>query len=405
MADVDTAGRRRGRDERLQLRSKLWRLSSLPSVQACGRSLIPQGDGYVSVQVAQGVAGVSGLLTCSSVSACPCCSARIRESRARTIEAAGVAHLRAGGRLVWVTLTLPHDTGDDLADLLDTVLGGWSHLLMQRDWRALGERFGIDHGKGRRRVGYVRSLEVTHGRSGWHPHVHALLFLDGSAGRHAAAALADCLRSTWQEYVVARGWRLPEQLDVQAIGGRTGHAGLLRYLSKVQDQWAEPSDSRWSLGREMARGDRKRGRRWHTRLPFQLAASAAEGSARDLLLWHEYERATKGRRVIQPSQGLFRALGVKEVADELAPEVVEGVEVAQVEPADWKLVVRFRAVVRLYRAAERGGGPAVYDLLDSLRAWDRAWTLAREREAQARPIPEMSLRDVLAGYRRAAAAA
>jgi len=385
------------------LRSKLWRLSSLPSVQACSRSVLAH-QGYVGVEVGGGVAGLSGLQSCSSVSACPCCSARIREARARTIEAAGIAHLRAGGRLVFVTLTLPHDTGDALADLLDTVLGGWTYLQTDRTWRDLGERFGVDLGGRRRRVGFVRSLEVTHGRSGWHPHVHALLFLDGSAGPYAAAALADCLRSTWQEYVTGRGWRLPQQLDVQAVAGRTGHAGLLRYLSKVQDQWAEPADCRWSLGREMARGDRKRGRRWHTRLPFQLAASAAEGSVRDLRLWHEYERATKGRRVITASQGLFRMLGVAEVVDELAPEVVDAVEVAQIEPADWKRVVRFRAVVRVYRAAEAGGGPAVHELLDQLRAWDRAWTLARDREAGGRPIESMSLRDVLAGYRRAAAA-
>lgn len=403
VTDLATAGRRRGRDERVQLRSKLWRLSSLPSVQSCSRSVL-QHQGYVGVQLGGGVAGLSGLQACSSVSACPCCSARIREARARTIEAAGIAHLREGGRLVFVTLTLPHDTGDDLADLLDTVLQGWTHLQRDKTWRTLGERFGIDLGGRKRRVGFVRSLEVTHGRSGWHPHVHALLFLDGSAGRDAAAALADCLRSTWQEYVTGRGWRLPEQLDVQAIAGRTGHEGLLRYLAKVQDQWAEPGDSRWSLGREMARGDRKRGRRWHTRLPFQLAASAAEGSARDLKLWHEYERATKGRRIITASQRLFRTLGVAEVVDELAPEVVDGVEVAQIEPADWKLVVRFRAVVRIYRAAETGGGAAVYEVLDNLRAWDRAWTLARDREAASRPIPQMSLRAVLDGYRRQSAA-
>lgn len=378
---LDVRGRRRARDERLRLRARLSRLSSLPSVQCCGRSVL-QSAGQVTVLVGDGVAGVAGLQTCSSVSACPVCSARIRESRARTIEATGVAHLRARGRLLFLTLTLPHDTGDPLVALLDTVLNGWRSVQQDRHVRDLGARYGLDFGGRSNRFGFVRSVEVTHGRSGWHPHLHVLLFVAEDAGTEALSAIGDAIKSAWTVYVADRPekWRPPTQLDVRVVAGRTGHAGLLRYLSKVQDGFDAAASGRWSLGREMARGDAKGGRRWHTRLPFDLAAEAAAGGVNALRLWHEYEQASKGRRVVTASQGLYALLGVAQVVDELAPEVADGVEVAVLLPEDWRAVLRMRAIPQLLGAAETGGSDAVWDLVLTLRGWRDALEAAGQAQ-------------------------
>lgn len=380
----------------------------------CAKTVLMH-QGFVGVEVGAGGVGLTGLQTCSSVSACPCCSARIREQRARTIEAAGVSHLRAGGQLVFITLTLPHDTGDPLGSdkssgqvgLLDTVVDGWNAVQKSSGWRSLAKVSGITMasragGRPKRRLAFVRAVEVTHGRSGWHPHLHVLVFcedLDDSL----MAALVETVTDEWQTYVVGRGWRLPEQLDFQRIVGAKNAEGLARYLTKIQDQYV-PGEQQWGIHREMTLGDRKRGKRWHTRSPFQLAESAADGSARDLKLWHEYEQATKGRRIIQPSQGLYRHLEVADLADELAPDLHgESVEVAQILPEDWKIVTRFRAIPDVLAAAAYGGGNAVCDVVDRLRGWNRALDLARERERAHEPIPQMSVVTVLAGYREAAA--
>jgi hypothetical protein len=401
---LSAAGALSVKQQRIALRSRLWRLSSLPSLQSCAKSVL-EHQGFVGVEVGAGGVGLTGLRTCSSVSACPVCSARIRETRARQIEAVGVAHLRRGGQLVFATLTLPHDTGDDLKQLLRTVVEGWHAVQMSYGWRALARECGIEMAaragtKAKRRLAFVRAVEITHGRSGWHPHLHVLIFAE-QLTRAQYADLVGVVTSRWQDFATSQGWRLPEQLDFQRIYGVRGREGLLRYLSKVQDGF-QAAAAGWGIHREMTRGDRKRGRRWHTRTPFQLAAGAADGFAGDLLLWHEYERATKGLRVIQPSQGLYRHLGAAEVADELCPDVQgETVTVAEVLPDDWRLIVRFRAIGDLLGAALIGGAPACYDLIDRLRGWQRALDFARRREEEQRPIQGLSPVSVLADYRRA----
>jgi hypothetical protein len=391
-----------GKLARIRLRSSLWRISSLPSVQCCGRSVLAS-QGYVGVEVGDQGAGFTGLQTCGSVSACPCCSANEREQRARVIEAAGVAHLRAGGQLVFMTLTLPHDTGDPLADLLGTCVDGWNAIQKSADWRALAKVCGIAMasragGEVKRRLAFVRAVEVTHGRSGWHPHLHVLLFVE-DLDDDRLQQLRDVVFTEWAAYVVGRGWRAPveEAFDVQRVVGVSNAEGLARYLAKIQDQYV-PGERQWGVHREMARGDRKTGKRWHTRSPFQIAESAANGHGLDLVLWREYERATKGRRIIQPSQGLFAHLGAAGLAAELATDVRgETVTVAEVLPEDWRIVVRFKAIGDVLAAAQVGGGAAVADLLKRLRQWDRALSLSRERDVGQ--SADLDPKDVLALYR------
>lgn len=402
-AALAAAGVMSGQQQRIALRARLRRLSSLPSLQCCARSVLVS-QGYVGVMVADGRGGVTGVQQCSSVSACPMCSARIREQRAKQIEAAGIAHLRRGGQLVFATLTLPHDKGDDLKQLLRTLIDGWNHVCEGYGWKALAREIGLEFAarancRPRRKIAFVRAVEITHGRSGWHPHLHVLLFTE-PLSRVQYSELVETITERWQAFAVAAGRRLPEQLDFQRIYGARGREGLLRYLSKVQDGFDEASAG-WGIHREMARGDKKRGKAFHTRSPFQIAAGAADGYAGDLVLWHEYERATKGMRVIQPSQGLFRHLSVADVADELCPEVPEGVEVAQLDPEAYKLVVRFRAEWDLRAAAVLAGAAGVWDLVDRLKGWQRALDYARRRAEQQQPIKGLSPLTVLADYRRA----
>jgi hypothetical protein len=392
-----------GKLARIRLRTSLWRLSGLPSVQCCGRAVLAH-QGYVGVEVGDQGAGFTGLQTCGSVSSCPCCSANIREQRARTIEAAALAHLRAGGQLVFATLTLPHDTGDPLADLLGTCVDGWNAVQKSADWTALAAVCGIAMasragGKVKRRLAFVRAVEITHGRSGWHPHLHVLLFVQDLDGDREAQ-LREVLFENWRDYVVSRGWREPaeEAFDLQRVVGVKNAEGLARYLSKIQDQYV-PGERQWGVHREMARGDRKTGKRWHTRSPFQIAESAARGLGNDLVLWHEYEQATKGRRIIQPSQGLFAHLGAAELAAELVTDVRgETTTVAELVPEEWRIVVRFKAIGDVLAAATVGGAPAVHDLLSRLRGWDRALSLARDRERAV--VVDLDPKDVLAHYRR-----
>jgi hypothetical protein len=66
-----------------------------------------------------------------------------------------------------LTLTLPHDFGQPLTELLDTVRQSFSILVSGRRWQEDKTRFGLMH--------WVRAHDVTVGPNGWHPHLHIVL--------------------------------------------------------------------------------------------------------------------------------------------------------------------------------------------------------------------------------------
>jgi hypothetical protein len=380
--------RRAARASRYALRYANWSLSSLRSVKACAKS-VRQDAGGATISIAgDGRAGFSGLNTCSSVSACPCCSARIREQRSREIEAAGVSHIRRGGGLGFTTLTLGHKASDTLLESLNIARTAWKAVRQDQAVRALLKAYDIR---------MVRAWEVTYtsalvGGNGWHPHLHVLWFADRNLDAvvmHRRLTLESAL---WVEVTLRdllhravtyawsksckRSGRPANQFDTQAVRGNApdSHLALTRYLTKVQDSYGQT----WGVGREMASGPSKKGRK-RSLTPFQLLEWGA-GLARDdkgarrpaaqwaLDAWHEYEQGTKGLRVIESSRGLFAELGVLEVVDELAPEAgPDAVALVVLAFDDYKLAVRFRVVHLVLDAAERQGIDGVLDEIGRCR--------------------------------------
>ncbi len=110
------------------------------------------------------------------------------------------------------------------------------------------------------------------------------------------------------------------------------------YLTKVEGGWG--------AGLELARSDLKRGRRGG-RSPFELLAEAAEGDVLALMLWLEYERATKGKRAISWTRGLRKML--IDVADEDAPSDEDLAALAPDADEVWGLDLPARVWVEVRR--------------------------------------------------------
>jgi len=277
------------------------------------------------------------------------------------IEAAGVAWLNQGGRLAFLTLTLPHDLDDSLAATLGAVRKSWKAVQQDKAVRAI---------KAENVRGFVRATENTRGElNGWHPHLHVLLFLEGGCGPDAVEALRSAIESAWRKAVVKQGFRVPSWergVNLQAVEDRDGGKALCRYLTKVQDEHGGGS---WGVGAEMTRGDLKVGKRPLSRTPFEILDGALAGVEQDRALWHEYEQATKGLRVIEASRHLFRDLGVLDVSDDdvCEPGEAEAQVVALITAQEWAWVVRYRACARVLFEAEQRGGSGVLVLLESLR--------------------------------------
>ncbi|SMX99207.1 hypothetical protein BAURA86_02824 [Brevibacterium aurantiacum] len=280
----------------------------------------------VAVHSDGSMAHFSGTERCGSIWACPVCSAVIRAERALEITQAVDAHHAAGGSILFVTLTIRHDRADPLKQSIDAVLGSWRKLLQGNAWagsktrNGMRDRYGVS--------GYIRSTEVTYGSSGWHPHLHSLVFCEDRLSDIEAAAFGNELHARWARFVEQATGKLPTRehgTDVQRVD-EDGQV-LGKYLAKVQDD-GQSTAKKWDASAELARADVKRGREDNL-VPFELLdANLDLPLPQRRRLWVEYYEGTKGRRAITWSRGLKDRYDVNDKTDE---EVIEETESAPVQ--------------------------------------------------------------------------
>ena len=99
-------------------------------------------------------ASYTGLQTCGSVWACPVCAAKIAERRRVEIQVAMSLHGAAGGGVLLLTATTPHQRIDKLSDLLAKQALTLKYFKQDKTVRNLFKAMGI--------IGQIRALEVTH---------------------------------------------------------------------------------------------------------------------------------------------------------------------------------------------------------------------------------------------------
>lgn len=197
-----------------------------------------------------------------------------------------------------VSLTIRHRRRDALTSSLDAVLGGWRLMMRDRGWRNLKR----DHGL----VGYVRALDMTiTERGGWHPHIHALLFLDSEP----ASSLEDEVAALWLDAVEASGGLRPSRKRGVVIT-----RGSSEYVAKTADGLERRVREAARAGKELARGDLKASKAGRGgRIPFDLLHDP--DSPADRARWAEYVYAIKGRRWFTFSRGLKALYGVVDDTD------------------------------------------------------------------------------------------
>lgn len=224
-----------------------------------------------------------GLQTCGSVWACPCCGARISETRRDEMNQL-LAWARAQGyRVMMLTLTARHGCNDDLAELLDRMKDAKQRWARHRAYRRIKPRM----------IGSVTATEVTGGGAhGWHPHFHVIEILDGDVDLTP-------LRDAW----------------LASLRG----AGLDGAGAAFQAQGADAAGNyiaKWGAAEELTLSQRKKGRGRTGRTPAQLlAASCDEGDREAGRLWAEYANVFHGRRQLVWSRGLKALAGIGEVDD------------------------------------------------------------------------------------------
>lgn len=342
------------RNRRYGQRQILWHESALKRVRKCGRV---RREDEVSIRDNGGVAHYCGLVSCGSIWACPVDSAKIRNVRAAEISMAAASWCRAGNSVFAVTFTMPHDAGMPLAPLFGVIADGFRSVICGRPWRRLKHELGI--------VGQIRAVEVTYGIHGWHPHLHTLVFVTGDRGVYDLAdielgrhPLQVYFREHWAAFITGAGYRAPDAdhgVKVQRCYDAV-EAGA--YIAKTQEGRG--------VGNEMARADLKQGRNGG-RTPFEILEDFRwTGDAGQLALWHEYERASKGRQCITWSKRLRQILGAapERTDEEIAAEEVGGQGVAILPAETWREITYLPGMpAAVLDAAEVAGVTGVNELL------------------------------------------
>jgi hypothetical protein len=291
-----------------------------------------------------------GLATCGSVHTCTICASKIQERRRLEVAKAITYAASIDRSPFMVSFTFPHRLDQPLHLLLAMQQEAIKKLRQRRAYLALMLRC--------KSAGRIRSLEVTHGQNGWHPHTHELLFLDREA---SAEWIREELACQWLKACTSVGLFRPG-IDSEAdflrysVDARAGDEGAAGYLAKMDDQ------SKWGLSHELTKSSSKQGRRAGVH-PFRLAEQDATSE-----LFLEYVYAMKGQRQLVWSRGLKTAVGVDEKTDEeIAQEETAKIEnQIPIAPDAWRHVLGNDARWELTYAAKIGGGREVLKFLTLL---------------------------------------
>jgi hypothetical protein len=339
-----------------ELQAVAAKLKSSERVALCHR--LPAGT-VVDVRLnPQGRAFVGGVQTCGSVWMCPVCAKKITEARRSDLQHLAEFTRSNGGSLLFLTLTVPHQRRDALADLLENLKRAYRYLVSGKNAlpRLIPRLFPVSEFEQSPYLGAVRALEVTYGDNGWHPHIHVVIALGEHLNADQLADLEGQIFQRWEKackkhdlgQISFAGF----QLEAARVSG-LDHDPLTDYLAK------------WGVAEELSKLHTKTGKSGYT--PWQLLALARDGDDQAAAAWREYATEFKGARQLVWSHGLRQLAGlVEEWTDEAVAAAVEpdAIILHVLTPDQWKAVRSRSTVPAMLEAAEVSPAALMFFLSD-----------------------------------------
>ena len=341
---------------RFALQSAARDLLPRERVAVCLRRPVPGQLVDVLYAPAARAAHYGGLQTCGSVWHCPVCSAKVSERRRVELSSALAAwsldQVATPRRLLLVTFTLQHKISDNLAGVLGALKRARKLLISGKYAVAFTKKYGI--------VGMVRTLELTYGDNGWHPHLHVLYFFGAEV---PMIPFTDEIKLRWGSAVKSAGSYASYQYGCDV---RFTDADIAEYIAK----WGK--EPKWTTAHEMTKSVSKYASR-DGRTPLQLLSEYFDGNQASGRLWFQYAVNLKGERQLRWSRGLRVLLGleVEKTDEELAAEQEEiAVILASLSIGAWRVVVANDARAELLEVAASGDKDAVFAFLRLLGVGD-----------------------------------
>jgi hypothetical protein len=280
------------------------------------------------------------------------CAYKIAHAKADELEAVFRWAVEAGHTVAFLTLTMRHHAGQSLVDCWDAATAAWARVTSGYGWAgeseaAYAKRLAKWESRCRRQLkrgskesaasfarrcersrakllarrperqvgiaetfevlGFARGIEGLHGINGWHVHIHVPLILAGPVSEARIRLLGEQMYDRWERGLRAKGFTAIRDSGGLDIRRAYGPEDLSGYLVK-------------SLSMEVTHGHTKTGRgRTELRAPFQILEDfQTTGDLDDLVIWHEWEQGSHGRKQLTWSHGLRQMAGLaaKERTDE-----------------------------------------------------------------------------------------
>lgn len=377
---LPTTAKRQGDSTlRFMLQSVARELVQSNRLNACYRAVVPTHNNVeIWHSKKRGRAYYQNLMTCASVWLCPVCATRITENRraelARLLNVGyrlqildndGLPKVLAARRwfLALATFTLRHSSVEPLVDVLRCLTKSYRQVWSGRWAVAFKKHYHI--------AGMFRSLEVTYGDNGWHPHIHVLFVSDSQIGGVASIGMQSVLRDRWSYAVHFHNGSVRWEYGVKVQAG-DNKAG--EYLDKMGQAVSETL-GHWSTIAEFTKTTVKRGRKRSDdsapgRTLWDLLAAYATGDVKAGELWLEAMAALHGKAQLMASPGLWALLGAQMPMDDdtQAQEQISASDaiLARLTLDNWRLVIRHDLRGELLEIARAGKPELITKFLETL---------------------------------------
>ena len=276
-------------------------------------------------------ASYKNLAVCGSIWICPVCAAKVSEIRRQSLLAGITSHSELHYYLL--TFTIGHKKQDRLSKLIDINTKAINATRSGKYWQSFKDQIGY--------IGTISTMEVTVNPSaaGWHPHKHVLLLTSKPASEKE---IQDYFSDRYLKAVVKYGGYATESIAFDVEYAKDYQVAA-EYVLK------------WGAMEEVTRSHlKKAGNGGYS--AFQLLELAAKGETWAIEAYREFEKATKGKKLLTFSHGLKEYLGLDDLSDQ---EIAESEEkdtewrlLARIDWETWKQISKKHLVGKLLNAAK-----------------------------------------------------
>jgi hypothetical protein len=303
-------------DVRFAVLRALWPVTKLRRLAQCQHNPIKHTGMELPLRMSENDAGeldcgVGGLVACGYWHSCPRCAAKIALHRSAELAHGLQAWAHAGHSVGLITLTMRHNRGHALKELVAVARKAWRHTTSGKRWVREQAHFGVEW--------IIRVFECTVGdEHGWHPHFHVLVFFDRPVSRETIFELGKRMWMRWDAKLETLGCdsdRLKGGMDARMM--KRGQESVLgHYAFKLAIE---------AFGQSFKRGHVEESGHRH-RTPFQVMEDFAvaalhgqpdsEDARADLTMIHEWQTTMVNARM---QHGRWPP-GLREVLTALAQE-------------------------------------------------------------------------------------